>query len=114
MYPYTPGMHIGERIRRARTKAGIEIDDLARKLKLTGEAVRSWERGDTAPRPARYKKIADALGTTEAYIASGVRSDTDQAEYDERTERFGSIMERLSEEQFELLVLVAQEFSRER
>ena len=106
-------MGIGDRIKRARTLAGMTPDELARELKITGSAVRSWEKGVSQPRPKRYSVIADALGAHLNYISSGVEPPLvgeDAESLDRRASEFAEIMLSLSDEQINLLYQVAREF----
>lgn len=52
----------GERIRAARVKRGLQIDDVARLMGASTSTYYSWEEGTHVPRDVR--KLADVLGTT--------------------------------------------------
>lgn len=111
-------MHIGERIKRARKRAGKEPEDLAKAMKLSGEAIRSWERGDSAPRPTRYAKIAAFLGVTENWIATGAKpmlpDSSEEEELDAQASNFADVMSSLSDDQIELILKVAAQFAKAR
>ncbi len=66
-------MHIGERIKQARQLAGLQQEELARRLNLKPQSVNQWERGATSPRPYRYAQLVAALDqvVTLEWLATG-------------------------------------------
>ena len=65
---------IGERIRLARKRAGLNQAALAERLGVTQPAVANWESGVHDPRRLVLAKLADALGTSLDWLADGARS----------------------------------------
>ncbi len=65
---------IGERIRLARKRAGLNQAALAERLGVTQPAVANWESGVHDPRRVVLAKLADALGTSLDWLADGARS----------------------------------------
>lgn len=61
---------IGKRIANARLTLGISQSELARRLKVTPQAVQKWEAGGV-PRGRRAQMIAEVLNTTEEYLLLG-------------------------------------------
>ena len=53
---------IGKRIRAARTRAELTLEQLADKLDVTRQAVEQWELGQTRPRADKQRRLADVLG----------------------------------------------------
>lgn len=52
----------GEKIRIARTKAGLSQEELANRLDVTRSLIGQYERGVRNPKPSTIQRIADALG----------------------------------------------------
>ena len=52
----------GEKIRIARTKAGLSQGELADRLDVTRSLIGQYERGVRNPKPSTLQRIADALG----------------------------------------------------
>ncbi len=52
----------GEKIRIARTKAGLSQGELANRLDVTQSLIGQYERGVRNPKPSTIQRIADALG----------------------------------------------------
>lgn len=61
---------IGKRIAEARAAKGMNQSELARALGVTPQAVQKWEAGG-APKGARLREVAQALGTTVEYLLTG-------------------------------------------
>ena len=61
---------IGKRIAEARAAKGMNQSELARALGVTPQAVQKWEAG-WAPKGARLREVAEALGTTVEYLLTG-------------------------------------------
>lgn len=72
--PRTEPVSIGERIRDARRTAGLSQVDLAVKVGVSQPAVANWESGVHDPRRLMLARIADALGVSADWLASGARS----------------------------------------
>lgn len=68
------GSTIGERIRQARKRAGLNQAALAERLGVSQPAVANWESGVHDPRRLVLAKLADALGTPLEWLAEGARS----------------------------------------
>lgn len=64
--------HIGERIKKARERSGMNQSELARALGLTPQAVQKWESGGISPKNFRINQLANLLGTTVAYLVGDV------------------------------------------
>lgn len=63
---------LAERLRQARTRAGISQDTLAKRAGTTGITVSRIERGKTLdPEPQTLADLARALGTTEQWLRRG-------------------------------------------
>lgn len=54
----------GDRIRQARTAAGLSIPDLAKVVGISPGAVSHWETGRHLPRRHRQVSIAEAVGAS--------------------------------------------------
>lgn len=67
---------LGERIRRARVKAGLTQQQLADKLGLTRPTITQWETGATTPHAKKLEELAKALGLPRLEIFG--RSDVDR------------------------------------
>lgn len=65
---------IGDRIRLARKRAGLNQAALAERLGVSQPAVANWESGVHDPRRVVLAKLADALGTSLDWLADGARS----------------------------------------
>jgi transcriptional regulator with XRE-family HTH domain len=53
---------------------------IARKLKVTQEAVRKWFAGESRPRASKMRELAKILGVDEAWLALGVLPEMDRRE----------------------------------
>lgn len=69
---------IGERIRIARKRAGLNQAALAVRLGVTQPAVANWESGVHDPRRVVLAKLAEALGTSLDWLADGARSSAER------------------------------------
>ncbi len=65
---------IGERIRVARKNIGLKQADLAERLGVTQPTVANWESGVHDPRQLMLAKIAETVGASLGWLASGERS----------------------------------------
>lgn len=66
------GMTPGERLKKARTSAGMTQHELAVKSGLRVTQISRWENGKTRPRPESAHLMEDALGVARGHILSGV------------------------------------------
>lgn len=65
-------MGIHDRIKEAREQAGISQTELARLLGVTRSACSQWESsGGTAPRRERLEQLAQLLGVSFEWLATG-------------------------------------------
>lgn len=67
-------MAIGDRIKKARTGAGLSMEQLAAKVGVTWQSVQQWERPKgkaTTPKPRRLAAIARALNVSEDWLLLG-------------------------------------------
>ena len=65
---------IGDRIRSARKAAGLNQADLAARVGVSQPAVANWESGVHDPRRMMLTRIAETLGVSPDWLASGARS----------------------------------------
>jgi transcriptional regulator with XRE-family HTH domain len=65
---------IGDRLRHARKLNGLSQSDLAERVGVSQPAVANWESGVHDPRRVMLAKLADALGVSPSWLASGDRS----------------------------------------
>ncbi|MEN6546578.1 MAG: XRE family transcriptional regulator [Armatimonadia bacterium] len=56
--------HIGERIRLARTRARLSLEELASKMNVTKQAISKYETGKMAPSSATLLELSAGLGVT--------------------------------------------------
>ena len=63
--------NLGERVLALRTQKGMTQTSLAERLEVTSTAVWNWEQNGVKPRPGMLKKLAKALGVSEAYLLTG-------------------------------------------
>lgn len=61
-------MHIGERIRYGRIKAGLSLRDLGEKLGITQTALNNYEKGFTTPDSSRLIQLAKVLNLPIEYF----------------------------------------------
>ena len=59
------GHRFGKRLRQVREKAGLSVAELARKIKLSPQAVYKWERGDGHPRRPSLDALVEILQAPE-------------------------------------------------
>lgn len=57
-------MKVSEQIRARREQLGLTIDDLARRLEVSGQAVRHWENGRSFPGKGKAAALESALSMT--------------------------------------------------
>lgn len=50
---------------KARTDAGLTLQQAADKLRVTNQAINQWERGRTIPSPTRKRQICELYGISE-------------------------------------------------
>ena len=50
------------RLKEARIKAGLSVSDVAKSLSISDVAVYMWENGQTTPKVANLKKLANLYG----------------------------------------------------
>lgn len=74
---HTDGMAIGQRIYKARTKAGLSQSALGKKLGVTREAVSQWESEDSEPTAARLRKASVILSVGYDWLATGRTSEAE-------------------------------------
>lgn len=71
---FGPTTLIGERIKEARKKAGINQAGLAERVGVSQPTVANWESGIHDPRRVVIARIAEALGVSPEWLAGGARS----------------------------------------
>lgn len=69
-------MTVGNRIKRARERAGLSQSELARIAGVTRASVSHWEMDKTHPRPNHIRTIANALNVSQAWLSHGDESKT--------------------------------------
>ena len=65
---------LGERIRAARKRAGLNQTELGMAVGVEIKTISRWEQGQRSPRVEELQKLAEVLDTTAEYLLSG-RSD---------------------------------------
>ena len=68
-------MTIGSRINELRKKNNFSQEYVAEQLEVSRQAVSKWERDLSAPDTENLIKLADLLGSSVEYIASGKMQD---------------------------------------
>ncbi len=58
----------GQALRQARLRAGLSLEQAARRMDVTASAVRQWETGKKRPKPQSQRKIAQAYGLEPAEL----------------------------------------------
>jgi len=66
-----PDFTLGDRIRKARTNAGLDQAELAEKVGVSRQAVGSWERGRTVPSLPQSRSLAETLAVSLDWLAYG-------------------------------------------
>ena len=66
-------MNLGERIISLRKERSISQTELARRLKVSRQAVSKWEQGTSSPDTAKLIQLAEILETEVEYLATGIR-----------------------------------------
>jgi transcriptional regulator with XRE-family HTH domain len=61
----------GQRLREARQRAKLSVDQLAERVGYSPSGVRAIENGQNGMRPDAAEKFAPALGTTSAWLLTG-------------------------------------------
>src|SRR5262245_66191862 len=85
---------IGERIRRAREKAGLSQAELARRIKVSRTAIYLWEEGETAIRNGKVPALAAALGLQPSDL-NPFDGDPTLARIEEKLDRIDARLERI-------------------
>lgn len=71
---------IHSRIKRLRETREISLEALAALCGVSWQAAQQWERpGGTAPKRTRLARVADALGTTQAYLLTGAPPESNES-----------------------------------
>jgi transcriptional regulator with XRE-family HTH domain len=65
----------GDRIRKARRKAGLSQDALAQAVNVRRQAVYEWEHGKASPSMELLKYIAKAMNTNTSYLSGEIDYD---------------------------------------
>lgn len=60
-----------DRLRNARAESGLSRQQIADKLGITYQSVSEWETKGNRPRQDRLQKLAQVLGVSEAWLATG-------------------------------------------
>ena len=68
-------MHVGERIKELRTKAGLTQTDLSKMVNMTYVQIGRYETKKANPSSEVLQKIAQALNTTADYLMNGSTDD---------------------------------------
>jgi transcriptional regulator with XRE-family HTH domain len=76
-----PVMDIKDRIKDARTKAGLNQSELARKIGTSPQTVQQWEQGKTSPRANKLYELSSVLGVTPEWLQFGKESMTYKITY---------------------------------
>lgn len=63
---------VGDRISALRGE--MSLDELAKKIGVSRQAVAKWEKDTAQPRVVQLEALAAALGTTPVYIAFGIKN----------------------------------------
>ena len=71
---------LGNRIRDARTEAGLTQEQLAARVRMSRGSVANIELGDQAPPPYRLALIAQALSTEPSELVPSLQASTSSAE----------------------------------
>jgi transcriptional regulator with XRE-family HTH domain len=77
-------MTIHDRIRKARVDAGLSVNALAGKLKISSTAVWNWDHANTTPRPEMLEKVAEVLGVDAEYLRTGREKDVQEGDAPKR------------------------------
>lgn len=68
----TEGVTFGKRVQNLRTNAGLSMEQLAQKLKISKSRVNMWENGGIIPRRDMLIKVAELFGvSTDFLLGSG-------------------------------------------
>lgn len=63
-----PTWTLGDRIAKARRRAGLEQPELGALMGVSRQMVSKWERDVTEPRPSQVERIADATSVPYAWL----------------------------------------------
>ncbi len=58
----------GDRLQRLRTKAGLDLGDVATRMRLSPATIASWEKGRVRPKRSRMTTLATILGVDAAEL----------------------------------------------
>jgi transcriptional regulator with XRE-family HTH domain len=78
----SPQQRFAANLRRARTKAGVSQEELARRCDLHRTEVSLLERAGREPRLGTITKLAGSLGTTAAVLCEGITWSVEKARYE--------------------------------
>ena len=67
-----PQPELGQRLRAARTNAGVSLAELARRSGLTRAAIRNIESGSSDPSTQTVQQLAKSLSISAAWLAFDV------------------------------------------
>lgn len=75
------GVNFGRRVQNLRTNAGLSMEQLAAKLKISKSRVNMWENGGIIPRRDMLVKVADFFGvSTDFLLGSGLEGKEPEAD----------------------------------
>jgi len=69
--PLDDAHHIGARLAKARTAAGLSQRGMADRIGVKESTIARWESGETSPRGHRVSKLAGMLGVSISWILMG-------------------------------------------
>ena len=99
-------MNINTRVRQARRAAGISQSRLAQILGVTRSACSQWESAQgTAPRRERLEQLANLLGVSYEWLATGVKAKGDKQAFGIKDEATFTYKPAVTRDQEELLRL---------
>lgn len=61
-------LQIGERLRQARSEAGLTIEGIARELSVSSRTVAGWQSGRSRPSYEMLTRLANLLGKPPAFF----------------------------------------------
>lgn len=73
-------MAIADRLREARTKAGLSQDDAAELLHVSRQLISKWETGSSEPKASDLVQCAKVYQTTPDFLCENSQGETSQAE----------------------------------
>ena len=93
---FLPAMGIGEsfgtRVRSARKKQKLTLEQLGLKMGISGSLVGRYERDEENPKPETIKKFADALGVDAGWLGQGEYEDNSLSGEEQQLLRYFRIM----------------------